>query len=1465
MLKILGPIVAGRRLEAVFVAHEKITDDRDDVANTPYNPGWHSFCAPIAPLKANGTLPSNEMGLWKLTHSTPVPAEWNALLSSVQEFSFFLDLNNFQTEEWGWDNVCLLEDECQHCLSITDIQISSTQSAPGSPQWTHAVSLTIKNESTATANVLRVPAVAPVPATPSVLLSPAVQSISLLGGQSTTKTIFVSEAPPGTKVCFPVRLEAAGGGKICERTICIQIPCLAFTNTSVTPIVGNFGRVQWQAMVKNTTAFPVARVAIVPRSPFVRASQAFVDFMPPLAPGQSQSLPSIFLDGVQPNSAVTLDVFTLDAGGGICCFDSAIINIPANSGFGGPGGDPSYTLIRTRPAVAGNAGVEVSFDGSFLVSGESIEKLPPVLGSPTCYRYSATITNSSSHSWTHLLVPLAEAATPVIPLQPPLAPGAAYRVSFLLCGVNAGTVSVPLTLINGEKEKCATFERSLDFVSEECATILEDRISCVGSDPEGNIIYEWSVTFLNSSGIPMTWALFGFQDAQMPSFFPSAQSLNNAPIAAGEQASASSRFTLPLGQTEVLLTFGLANLNKTIRCERKFSRILPDCCKPCYHQWRFDNSLPGGNLFTSHQVQLINVEQEQESNWMQFSLQTTTLPYLWVPNMTRGTVARIDTRTAQVVGEYYAAPEGHVYSTISPPKPQRVAVDQYGECWVANTGDNTSIQGSVTRIGLVLGGARGRKTPTGFVADASGGFLRGPFDYVSPSVSDRNGDGLIRTSRGILDLGRWDEMALGLDDRGGVSTAEDEAITDYVRTVMPSVRCLSIDAQNNVWFGSDREPVIQWLRGQTAGFGSAFYMPGGFGSVIDAEGHLWAVNLGVGLRRFHTTQFNRGMAPMPESGALCLDASRGEVWAGSLRKSHAAGFSPALNYYLRAYSVASGSSSLRAAVQPGTLSGITMSDAGVIWGSRQVSTGGPKAWAVHRSGTSSPPHISTSAIISGGGVGLDYLQRPWVLDYTADKVHCIAPDTRQVLHTVNLSPIAGSPAGPFAPNSDLSGHSALTHTAHHGSMSWVMDSLCLGKRWGRLTWVSGFQTNGAQLTVEVRAADKRLQLPRSWVAVTSGVPFCDSGVTGRYLEIRVNIRRPSRPNALGLFGNPILRHLELECCDQLSDEPPIGEIPSLATISTAQPIRIDAVAFDPENTALSAQWLVNGHSVGLALPSFNGQYSRDFTFESGQHTVTLQVTDGAGTTRNFASIVQVGDFQAPMLQPAPPRNVTGLTASIPDFRPATVVTDDVTPQSSLTKIQTPSPGTLVSPGVHEISLTTSDLAGRTTTDFTYFTVLSPLSLTGITDGQIFQQGESIHISPNIATGTLTPFRLIVDGEETGITATSGQAVTLTLPPGNHSLTWRLQTTPEPIESPTVNIWVKRLLQVPQPLVTASSAGHLSVSLPTQAFTELIFEGTSDLQSWSIIEVVEGNGMPVSRSIPTTNSRSFYRYRIRDTE
>lgn len=189
---------------------------------------------------------------------------------------------------------------------------------------------------------------------------------------------------------------------------------------------------------------------------------------------------------------------------------------------------------------------------------------------------------------------------------------------------------------------------------------------------------------------------------------------------------------------------------------------------------------------------------------------------IWVAASGHGTVVRIDTRTGKVLGEYRTAPEGR------PTNPSRTTVDKNGNVWVGNRDEAETLpngrRGSVAHVGLEENG----------------------------QCEDRNGNGKIDTSTGLGDVRSWPNQG-EVDTPGGVTTASDECIIHYVRTLGPQIRHVSVDRDNNVWVAGSAfalynsnfyellSPTGETLR--SIGFGRSYCC---YGGLVDKAGRMWS-------------------------------------------------------------------------------------------------------------------------------------------------------------------------------------------------------------------------------------------------------------------------------------------------------------------------------------------------------------------------------------------------------------------------------------------------------------------------------------------------------------------------------------------------------------------------------------------------------------------------------------------------
>jgi hypothetical protein len=620
----------------------------------------------------------------------------------------------------------------------------------------------------------------------------------------------------------------------------------------------------------------------------------------------------------------------------------------------------------------------------------------------------------------------------------------------------------------------------------------------------------------------------------------------------------------------------------------------------CTKTWTLDEDFDDGTM--------INVEGVDNS--IRLSEFATPLPYLNVAASNRGTVIRIDINTGAIVGEYLSAPEGMGRN------PSRTTVDRYGNVWVANR-DEASMsggeeKGSITRIGVVMGGTRGIKNGDGsFTPDPNGEYLKPPFAYST--VDDRDGDGLIHTSRGLGNILAWTNAG-GVNTDGGVSTAEDEAIINYTRVAGSHTRTIAVDRNNDVWCGGtgDMEhEKIDGITGQPIP-GTKFGVNcGGYGGLIDRDEVLWSANGGPGLLRYDLSE------PLPSGAYPCLphdhgdyglglDPTTGHVWHTSYAGGLVMELAPdgsVLNAYTHGNQNAQG---------------VAVDASGNVWVAH--SNVGPSSTVGHlrTDGTYIGNVWLGPGLIGPTGVAIDVNGKVWVTCLYSDNVMRIDPNAGPLgpggVHVGAVDMVVDLGAGAWPYNySDMTGYVMLAGSHPAGSWDVVFDGGVDNRGWGTLTW-NALVPTGASVIVEVRADDHEAHIPgQTFVPVTSGVSICDAGIVGRYVEVRVRMERNVDQET------PVVYDLTLGCCGDL---PPVAVCKDvrIAAGTTCEaevtPEMVNDGSYDPATG--------NGDDLTLALDPPG-------PFGLGEHAVELIVTTPSGLTDRCDATVTVYDDTPPVI------------------------------------------------------------------------------------------------------------------------------------------------------------------------------------------------------------------------------------------
>ncbi|HVK26650.1 MAG TPA: hypothetical protein VM677_35320 [Actinokineospora sp.] len=521
--------------------------------------------------------------------------------------------------------------------------------------------------------------------------------------------------------------------------------------------------------------------------------------------------------------------------------------------------------------------------------------------------------------------------------------------------------------------------------------------------------------------------------------------------------------------------------------------------------------VPGSNVLYTldadfDQGALQDVNHDSPNNdQLQLDRTSTFFPYVNVAASARGTMIRVDVNTGQIVGEWYSAPAGRGRN------PSRTTVDKLGNTWFSNRDESQGGKGSVTRVGVIVGGSR---ADAGGNPDANGDYLVGPFAYNT--CQDRDNDGKFATTRGLGDIRPWTNAG-GADNNGGVTTATDECVINYTRVTGTNTRTVAVDALNNLWTGgadTDHEKLDggtgQPVAGTQINFGC-----GGYGGLIDKAGTLWSARYGANLLRYEPSTGNGACLNTSHGDyGLGMDPITGEIWHTNVAGNRI----------------------------------VKLAADGTVLGSFPHGNENAQGVAVDRDGnvwvahslynTTTVGHLRTdgtyvgNVTLPGGngptGVAIDTNGKVWVANINSNNAQRIDPNAGGVggggfqIGAVDLTVDLGAGAGPYN-YSDMTGSVLGEITAPVGTWSVVQDGGVAGQTWGKITWnteAQGSVPAGTSITVEARASDTEAGLAgETFVPVANATTFA---LAGRYIEARATLRA----NAAG--DSPVLSDLRIQ-------------------------------------------------------------------------------------------------------------------------------------------------------------------------------------------------------------------------------------------------------------------------------------------------------------------------------------------------
>jgi hypothetical protein len=490
---------------------------------------------------------------------------------------------------------------------------------------------------------------------------------------------------------------------------------------------------------------------------------------------------------------------------------------------------------------------------------------------------------------------------------------------------------------------------------------------------------------------------------------------------------------------------------------------------------------------------LVNVNHNAPNN-NQLQLNTTSgaFPFIWVALSIRCTIAKINTETGVILGEYRTISDN---ASSGCNQSSRTTVGLDGSVWVGHRGP-----GGVTHVGL---------------------------KELNECI-DRNGNGTIETSSGYGDVKPW----AGSDSN--VASAEDECIihhvdTDAVFGGFADSRHMSIDANNKLWVGSfNSGGTFVRINGTTGAIETPVrdHDCGGYGGLIDGDGVIWsAQGAGFGLLRWDPDAPDSATNPRcigVNSYGLAVDTN-GFIWVTTLG-SEVFKISPDGNTILGPFPHGAGNAQ-----------GLATTSNGDVWVSSSLFCGGGCTIGHLKNDGTFVGNVPNPTGAGSTGVSVDAAGKPWSANLNSNTATRIDP-TAGPIGADGTTPIGAVdltvdfPAGPdgrplpFPYNySDMTGAQLLSSTAPQGTWTVTQDGGAAGTNWGTITWNTepqGSVPAGASITVEARAANTEAALgSEAYTAVSNGTAFSKSG---RFIQVRVTLE----PNSAGV--SPVLSDIRIQ-------------------------------------------------------------------------------------------------------------------------------------------------------------------------------------------------------------------------------------------------------------------------------------------------------------------------------------------------
>ena len=592
---------------------------------------------------------------------------------------------------------------------------------------------------------------------------------------------------------------------------------------------------------------------------------------------------------------------------------------------------------------------------------------------------------------------------------------------------------------------------------------------------------------------------------------------------------------------------------------------------------------------------LVNANHDAPNNdQLQLDSIATPFNFIWVAVSSKGTVAKIDTNTGAVLGEFRTTP-----SSQGAGNPSRTTVDNDGSVWVANRTNVSGGFGTVLHIGLAENG----------------------------QCEDRDGSGTIETSAGLGDVRPWTDAS----GARSVATAADECIVHYTQVNSQGTRHVSVDANNDVWVSGVGLPNFDLVKGgryDVPGSGTIIDSEtsvgyGGYGGLIDGNGVIWSAR---NLLRWDTalplTGSNGGNwdGYSHDSYGLCID-SGGNVWNTSLGGNAIRKFAPN-GTLLDTYGHGSN-----------TAQGCVVDANDHVWVAHSL-LGGATVGHILNNGT----YIGNVAVGSGPtGVAVDANGKIWATNYWSQTVSRIDPDAGPI-GADGLTPIGAVDLTTVGLGGDLYNYSDMTGStliAPPTTGTWTVthDSFVVGAPWSVVSWTADEPgTSSIAVTVASSPDGATYSAPET---VANGVPLAATP-PGQYLKVTVTFDRADGFDPSPVLYDITLLHNRPPICDDAAPSidrlwPPNHKFVDVTVLGVVDPdgdpvtISVDGIFQDePTDTFGDGSFVPDGTGVGTDTASVRAERSGNKHVPGNGRVYYIGFTAADGIGGICEGVVEVG-------------------------------------------------------------------------------------------------------------------------------------------------------------------------------------------------------------------------------------------------